>query len=164
MAHQKFIIICFLISALFGCKATQNQESFSVVESTLNGNPVIGSFNMANIDFNPKNMYPWCLTISIALDQNNLYPNKLPLPGETKIANDEQDQLVSQIEKLAKVKYVGHLFNDSFLDIYIYLDSPKRVHEFLQIEKDKENLIRGMAYEIKEDPGWAIVHGFLTAK
>jgi len=109
-------------------------------------------------------MYPWCLTISIALDQNNLYPNKLPLPGETKIANDEQDQLVSQIEKLAKVKYVGHLFNDSFLDIYIYLDSPKRVHEFLQIEKDKENLIRGMAYEIKEDPGWAIVHGFLTAK
>jgi hypothetical protein len=164
MVHQKIIIMVFFLSTLFGCKEIQKKESFSVIESTLNGNPVIGSFNMAYIDFNQKSEYPWCLTISIALDQKNLNPNKLPLPNETKIANDEEDQLVSKIEKIAKVKYVGHLFNDSFLDVYIYLDSPEKVHEYLQIEKDKESLIRGIAYEIKQDPNWEIVNGFLTTK
>ena len=163
MRYQKIIILVFFLLTLSGCQA-QTKESFSVIESTLNGNPIICSFNMAYRDFKQKSNYPWCLTISIALDLKNLYPNKLPLPEETQIANDIQDQLVSKIKKITKVEYVGHLFNDAFLDIYIYLNKPDRVHEFLQIEKDKESLIRGIAYEIKEDPNWATVQGFLTTK
>jgi hypothetical protein len=155
-------MIVFL-QTLFGCK-TLPKESFSVIESTLNGKPVIGSFNMACREFKQKKDYPWCLTVSIALDLQNLYPNKLPLPSETKIANDEEAQLVSKIEKITKTIYVGHLFNDTFLDVYIYLDEPEKVNEFLQLEKDKESLLRGIAYEIKKDPNWAEVHSFLAAK
>jgi hypothetical protein len=163
MAYRKFIFMIVFLQALYSCK-TQPKEPFSVIQSTLNGNPVVGSFNMAYKEYKEKSDYPWCLTISIALDTKNLYPNKLPFPGETKISNDEEAQLVSKIKKITKIIYVGHLFNDTFLDVYIYLDEPEKVHEFLQLEKDRQSLLRGIKYEIKKDPNWSEVESFLEAK
>ena len=164
-----------LFSTLFGCKnsgiSNNNKnhdiypkESFSVIEATLNGKPYIGSFNMAYANFPEKGMYPWCLSLSMALDLKMLYPNGLPWPEENKIANAEEDQLVSKIKKITTTQYIGHLFNDTFLDIYIYIDKPEKVHEFLQIEKDKKNLARGISYEIKQDPNWEMVQGFMVKK
>lgn len=154
---------------LFGCgqkSKTENKvifppESFSIVEASLNNKPVIGSFNMAYKNYDKKANYPWCLTISMALDTANLFDNGLPKDDESAIANKLETELLSEIKKLATAHYIGHLFNDTFLDIYIYLDDPEKVHQFLQAQINKEGLARGFRYEINQDPQWATVKGFL---
>jgi len=156
------------LTTLFGCgqkSKTENKdifppESFSVVQATLSNKPVIGSFNMAYKNYDKKAKYLWCLTISIALDTANLFENGLPKDNESAIANKLEDELLSEIKKIATAHYIGHLFNDTFLDIYIYLDNPEKVHQFLQTQINKEGLARGFRYEINQDPQWTTVKGF----
>ena len=166
-----FFMVIFL-STLFGCSGQKNKtdkevnifptEKFSVIQATMaNGKPVIGSFNFAYKNYDKKTKYPWCLKIAIGLNPDSLFENGLPNDSESQIANKLEDDLLAEVKKLATAHYVGHLFNDTFLDIYIYLDDPEKVHKYLQTQIDKEGLIRGFGYEINNDPTWTTVNGFM---
>ncbi len=163
-----FLTMGFL-STLFSCGQNNKtepknifpKESFSVIQAKIGDKPVIGSFNMAYKTYDKKAKYPWCLKIAIGLDLENLYENGLPKDEESAIANKLEDELLAEIQKLTTAHYIGHLFNDTFLDVYIYLDDPKKVHEFLQTQVNRAGLIRGFGYEINNDPLWETVDGFL---
>jgi hypothetical protein len=90
-----------------------------------------------------------------------LFENGLPKDSESAIANRLEDELLTNIKKYSTAHYIGHLFNDTFLDIYIYLDEPKKVHKYLQSQVNKKGLVRGFGYEIKQDLDWEIISGFL---
>ncbi|MCO5252213.1 MAG: DUF695 domain-containing protein [Candidatus Kapabacteria bacterium] len=168
----RILILMGLLTTLFGCiknNKTENidifpKESFSVVEAQIGDKPVVGSFNMAYKTYNKKANYPWCLKIAIGLDLDNLYENGLPKNEESAIANKLEDELFAEIQKITTAHYIGHLFNDTFLDIYIYLDAPEEVHQYLQSQINKEDLIRGFGYEISEDPNWTTVEGLLIGE
>jgi hypothetical protein len=136
-------------------------EKFAVVEATIGDKDVVGSFNMGYKKYTLKSKYPWCLKLAVALDLQNLFDNGLPKAEESAIANKLEDELVNEITQLATAHYVGHLFNDGFLDVYIYLDNPEKVHKFLQTQVDKKGLVRGFGYEITEDALWKQVQVFL---
>ena len=138
------------------------KDSFCVLQSTLDDNPVIGSFNRAYKNYGGKVNYPWCLTISIALEPENLYEYGLPKDNESALANKLEDELVTEIRKLTTAHYIGHLYNDTFLDIYVYLDDPEKVQQYLQTQINKEDLIRGFKYEINKDPTWTTIAGFMN--
>jgi hypothetical protein len=170
MKQRTLIVITMgLLSTLFGCGQRNTQktqeifprESFSVIEASIGDKPVVGSFNMAYKTYDKKSQYAWCLTISIALELENLFENGLPKDEESAIANKLEDELYAGIQKLATAHYIGHLFNDTFLDVYIYLDEPEKVHEYLQIQVNKEELIRDFRYEIAKDTKWITVEEFL---
>jgi hypothetical protein len=116
---------------------------------------------MAYKDYDKKSQYSWCLWIAIALDTTNLFDTGLPKDEESAIANKLEDDLLNGIQKITTAHYIGHLFNDTFLDIYIYLDKPEEVNKFLQTQVDKPGLTRGFRFEIKQDPKWTSVSGFL---
>ena len=157
------------LSTLFGCVQNKQSvtkyiyppESFSVVEATFKGKPLIGSFNMAYENYDKKANYPWCLNIAIGLDLESLFDNGLPKDNESAIANKFEDELFDKIKKITTAHYIGHLFNDSFLDVYIYLDNPEKVHKYLQTQINKKGLIREFRYEINKDPKWTTVSNFL---
>jgi hypothetical protein len=165
------ILTMGFLTTLFGCaQNNRNQtessdtfpkESFSVVEAKIGDKPVIGSFNMAYKTYDKKAKYPWCLKIAIGLDLDNLFESGLPKNEESAIANKLEDDLLAEIQKITTAHYIGHLFNDTFLDVYIYLDDPEKVNNYLQTQTNKEGLIRGFGYEINEDPKWTTVEGFL---
>jgi len=168
MKTLRLAIMTTFISSLFGCK-TNNQttgdifpkESFSVVEGTTAKNKqLVGSINMAYKNYDNKAKYPWCLTINMALELENLYDNGLPKDNESKIANQFEDELISEIKKLSTSHYIGHLFNDTFLDIYVYLDKPEKVNRYLQTQVNKKDITRPFRYEIKEDPLWSTVQPY----
>ncbi|MEO6149086.1 MAG: DUF695 domain-containing protein [Mucilaginibacter sp.] len=158
-----FIPLLFLF---FNCKSQTKEsiyptEKFSIIKGKLDdGKPIIGSINTSYINYGHKAAYPWCLKINIALDLKYVNEYGLPLKAESDTANKFEDQLLSKIKKLATAHYVGHFYNDSFLDIYIYLEKPENVHQFLQSEVNKPKLTRGFAYEIKKDPDWDIVKAY----
>jgi hypothetical protein len=163
----KFILLTMgVFSALFGRgQETKTdifpKENFSVLEGQMGDKPVIGSFNMAYKTYDKKAKYPWCLKIAIGLELGNLFDNGLPKKEESEIANILEDDLLANIQKLGTAHYVGHLFNDTFLDVYIYLADPESIHKYLQTQVNKEGLIRGFGYEINEDPKWTTVQGFM---
>lgn len=138
------------------------EESFAVFESKLaDGRPIVGSFNMAYKGYTLKERYPWCLKIAIALDEENLYENGLPLGDESHVANRMEDRLVEDIRSRCTAHYIGHLFNDSFLDVYIHLDDPEPAHQYLQGLIAREDHVRGFGYEIENDSEWSIVGDFI---
>jgi len=156
------ILLVSFLPSVFSSKA-QNKtvfpgEKFFVLEAQLpNGKPVIGSINKAYKNFNNKTAYPWCLKINIALESKNCTENGLPNKQESDIANRFEDQLLKEIKTLAIAHYIGHLYNDTFLDVYIYLDNPEKVQKYLQSQINKKGITRPIAYEIKKDIGWGTV-------
>ena len=157
------------LSAFLGCKSDQIKnekdifppEKFSVIKAQLHGKLVVGSFNQSYSTYDKKNVYPWRLIISMALSLDSLDSNALPSPGESKIAYAEEDELVAKIQKTATAHYVGHLLNDGFMDIYLYLADPKAVNILLQGEVNKPDLKRGFKFEISQDPEWTTIKGFM---
>ena len=95
MKRTLIIFTMGFLSTLLGCGQRNAQkmqeifpkESFSVVEARIGDKLFIGSFNMAYKTYGKKSQYPWCLTISIALDPENLFENGLPKDEESAIAN-----------------------------------------------------------------------------
>ena len=112
-------------------------------------------------NYSNKDKFPWCLKISIALNLDSCFANGLPKDSESKIANKLEDDLFEEIKKKATAHYIGHICGDTFLDTYIYLDSPKVVHEYLQTQINKPELTRGFKYEIQKDLTWSSVKNFL---
>ncbi len=165
-----FILTFGVLSSLIGCGQNKNMESdkifpkekFAIVETKLiDGRPAVGSFNLAYDNYLYKSRYPWCLKISIGLDLDNCKENGLPEHKEISIANRFEDELLENIKEITTAHYIGHLFNDTFLDIYVYLDNPEEVQQWLQTQINKEGLTRGFGYEIKEDPKWNITKSFI---
>jgi hypothetical protein len=162
------VVVAGFLSFIFGDK-NQNQtgvyppENFSVIQAHLeNGKPVIGSINMAYKNYVNKARYPWCITINIALDLKNVTKDGLPIKSESDIANKFEDKLLKDMGKITTVHYIGHLYNDSFLDIYAYTDNPEKINEYLKIEVNKEGpTFRPFRYELKQDPNWNEVRPFL---
>jgi len=170
MTRKRLLIMASFLSILFGCGQKNKpqstsvfpEEKFSVIQATLKDKPIVGSINMAYKDYYKKNKYPWCLKIYIALDLENLFENGLPKENESAIANKLEDELLSEIQKITTAHYIGHVFNDTFLDIYIYLEEPEKVHQYLQTQINKEGLARPFKYEIEQDPKWTNVNPFFN--
>lgn len=160
------------LSNLFGIKrhnkiASEDlypEDNFTVVNGMTGDKPIIGSFNISYQNFKKKAEYTWCLNITIYLELENLNENGLPEFEESSIAYELEDYLLSEIKKLTKAHFIGHLFNDTCLDIYVYINEPKKVHDYLQTQINKEGLTRGFGYEIKEDNAWDTVKSFLNTK
>ena len=172
MKLKKLILIIGILTYLFGCKNNKDvdsdniypKEEFSVLDAKLeDGRPAVGSFNLAYKNYEFKSKYPWCLKISIGLNIENCMENGLSdNPDEIRIVNQLENELLENIKGISTSHYIGHLFNDTFLDIYVYLDNPEKVHKWLQTQVNKEGLIRGFGYEIKEDTKWDTIKSFMN--
>lgn len=154
-------IYCSKQNTIPECKDIFPADSFFVVNAIIDNKPVMGSFNFAYKHYKQKEKYPWCLTLSIALNLDSLFDNGLPFESEYAIAAKLEDELLTEIKNLATAHYIGHLFNDTFLDVFIYLDEPQKVHDYLQLQINKKGLVRGFGYEINQDPKWTRASLFL---
>ena len=169
-SHPSIFVMLSLLSSLFGCSGNKGKsdksqifppEKYSVIQAKYKGKVVIGSMNQAYDNYKLKVDYPWCLIISIGLNLDRLDKNGLPSGEESNIAYREEDEFVTQIKKITISHYIGHLFNDGFLDVYVYLNEPKAVNTYLQTQLNKPELKRGIGYRINKDPDWETVAPFM---
>ncbi len=158
------------LSKLFGNKNEQkkngnffSKDNFYVIEADYqDGSSMLGSIDFAYKNFIEKAKYPWCLEINIALKIENCTENTLPIESESKIANKLEDELLKEIQKIEIAHYIGHIYNDNFLDCFIYLNNPEEVNKYLQTQVNKEGLLRGFGYKIKQDPTWEKVETYFN--
>jgi len=160
---SKKIIFISLLLPVFGYRwqkrsAVYPKGNFSIVQGKLSdGKPFIGSVNMAYKGYAEKVNYPWCLEISIALDSGGVYENGLPRQSESNIVNEFDDRLLEHLKEVATVHYIAHIYNDNFLDIYMYLDEPEQANAYLKQEVNKEGVTRPFSYRISKDNEWKTV-------
>jgi len=172
---KKCIPILILVGILlfsFGCqnRNTPKQDSqifppenFSVIKAvSKDGRLFIGSMNMSYKNYALKNKYPWCLMLSLVFDTTRLVKNNMPDSEDISIAYTQEDSLVYHIKKITTAHYIGHLFNDGFLDIYCYLDDPEQVHAFLQSTANDTKWKLPFSWEINNDPNWDRVKQFMA--
>ena len=165
--------LCYLtlmftfLSSFFNSKA-QNKavlyppERYALIEAKLqDGRPIVGSVNTGYLNYMKKQEYPWCLQIHIALKLDQVFDNGLPLKAESDLANKFEDELIGNAAQVAIVHYIGHLYNDSFLDVYAYTNDPEKVNNYLQKRIKEPNIKREFSYKIKKDSNWDIVKSFL---
>lgn len=140
------------------------EERFVIFEAQSHGKPIIETINGGYKNYPYKSNYPWRLRISIGLDLNNLLPNELPNQEESTIAYTVEDKLLAEMKELTTIHYIGHVFNDTFLDVYVYTNNPEIINDYLKKYTDSEvlKLERDFGYEMTEDPNWNDVSVFLN--
>lgn len=136
--------------------------NFSVIQTEMEGRVILGSANKGYKDYERKAEFPWCLHIGIQLDSAHLNGDGLPLQAETDIAEEQEDKLIAGIKALETAHYIGHLFNEGYLDLYIYLADAKQAHEYLQEQIKNTSMPRPFGYEIHKDDEWNYVANFLS--
>ncbi|MFS2187459.1 DUF695 domain-containing protein [Mucilaginibacter sp. P25] len=167
LRYFRLIIVILLQLLILGCKAQNKHtifppESFSVIEAKLpDGRPVVGSVNTAYKNYGEKKSYPWCLQIHVALKHDSVMKNGLPLESEIDVANTLEDELINETGKVVTLHYIGHVYNDSFLDVYAYIDHPEKANEYLQKKTKAPDVKREFSFEIKQDKEWVEVKPFL---
>lgn len=135
--------------------------SFSLLQGEVDGKSIMGSVNKGYKNYGRRSEFPWCLHIGIALAAENVQTNGLPKDEEIDIAYKQEDELVDEIKRIDTAHFIGHIFNDGYLDVYLYLAEPKKVHDYLQTQINKPGLLRAIGYEISKDEQWDNVEGFL---
>jgi len=160
----RLFFLLFLFSGLSKINAQTRTPSFSVVQATSNNGELlsVGSLDMSYKNFKEKIVYPWCLKISIALDEGHLFENKLPKGEESAIANNLEDSLIVKLEKVDRIQYIGHIYYNGFLDIYIYLKDPKAVNNYLSKNIKSRKFVREFEYVIERDPNWSKVSKYIN--
>jgi type IV secretory pathway TrbF-like protein len=166
LISKKIVIISFLLPVV-GYRWQKRttvypKENFSVVQGKLSdGKPFIGSVNMAYQSYTEKGNYPWCLEISIALNSSGVYENGLPRQSESNIVNKFESKLLEYLKEVATVHYVAHIYNDNFLDTYMYLDNPEQANNYLKQVVNNEGITRPFSYKISKDSEWLTVQRLL---
>lgn len=136
-------------------------ERFSILQGVSDGKAVMGSANKGYKDYGRKSEFPWCLHIGVTLAPDSLQANGLPKDDEIEIAYKQEDELVDKIKNIETAHFIGHLFNDGYLDVYLYLPESGKVRDYLETQINKRGLLRSFIYEINEDPNWDSVNGFI---
>ena len=159
------------LSSLFGRSEQANArdtsaniypaDSFAFLNAEGNGVAVMGSVNKAYKNYDKKAEFPWCLHIGISLSADSVQSNGLPKTDESDVAYKQEEELLDEIKKLGPAHFIGHIFNDGFLDLYVYLQDPEAAHKYLQTQINKPDLLRGFGYEINKDEEWSKVQALL---
>ncbi len=167
------LLIPLLCILMFGCngqnakiKDTTNiypKESFVGFTAELKGKPLVGSMNHEFKNFDKKAEFPWCLHMIVLLDTNNLFANGLPKTEESNIAYKTEDSLLALIRNIEPAQYVGHFFNDGFLDIFFYVQESKKIDDFFRLHKDDKR-VREFGWDIEKDVSWSKVEEYMRDK
>ena len=136
-------------------------DSFSILQGESEGKAVMGSVNKGYRNYSRRAEFPWCLHIGVTLATDSLQSNGLPKDDEIEIAYKQEDELVNEIKNIETAHYIGHLFNEGYLDVYLYLPDPQKVHDYLQTQVNKQGILRGFVYEINKDPDWDSIEAFM---
>lgn len=160
-----------IFSTLWNCKdskqedfkVTYPEEELGVIKAKYtDGTLAIGGFNRGYRNYKEKHYYPWSLKITMALNSEKCNPNGLPMDGENELANKFEDELVENLSNISPIHNVGHLFNNNYLDIYLYVRDKNKIDEWLEMEIQKEKLIRSFNYELIKDENWSTTANFMS--
>ena len=128
------------------------EERHTIVEFKQNGLPGVATINSALVEFEPKVVFAWHL--SIMINAQGLEDNKMPTPDEQKVLDKFEDELAPIIKANGNALFLGRVTNDGWRELIYRIYDPEPVHEYLQGLISSKKHLRPFDYRIDPDENW----------
>jgi len=133
-------------------------DEFTVFEWDVEGRRLVGSVNLALVDFGAKSKTPWFLSLSTPLSSPT--PEGLPTKIEAEKLNEWETEIERRLGKYTKFVFVGRVTWNGHRELLYYVDDPKRLAPELQ-NLITQRFLRPFAFRCEHDPNWAKVQRYL---
>ena len=137
------------------------EEIHTVVEFKQNDLPGIAIINSALVEFEPKVVFAWHL--SIMIEAQELGENNMPTPDEQKTLYQFEDEMVPSIKANGNAVFLGRVTNDGRRELVYRIYDPEPVNEYLQGLISSKTHLRPFDYRIDPDENWEKAQWHLKA-
>ncbi len=128
------------------------EEEHTIVKFKQHDLPGVASINSALVEFEPKVIFGWHLSIMIAAQE--LGENNMPTPDEQNVLNSFEDELDPIIKAHGNALFLGRITNDGWRELIYRIYEPEPVHEYLQGIISSKTHRRPFDYRIDPDEKW----------
>ncbi len=137
------------------------KEKYIIVEFKQNALPGVATINSALVEFEPKVVFGWHLSIMIAAQ--DLDDHKLPTTDEQQVLDTFEDELTSIIKANGNALFLGQVTNDGWRELIYRLYDPEPANEYLQRLISSKNHLRPFDFRIDPDEDWEKVQWHIQA-
>src|SRR5215467_13977566 len=136
----------------------KDSRQFSLLKGEMNGRPFFAIIASDLKTYPPKSKFPWFLSLSTPL----IGPTADGLPqGEDFAAlNAWEDEMETQVAKLGKYFYVGHVNWNGSREALFYLEKPEPIVTALAKVRDSHST-RRFDFHCEKDKEWKKVSRYL---
>ena len=139
-------------------------ERYTLIEYELDGMPAVATVNSALVDFDPREIFRWHL--SIVLDFVDLVENGMPSPAEREVVDpfgEELDEKLKAPPELPNALFLARMtWNGTRHFLYRVYD-PERANACLQSVIETKSHPRSFDFRMEDDPEWRHAEWFLDA-
>ena len=128
------------------------EERHTIVEFRQNELPGVATINSALVEFEPKVVFGWHLSIMIAAQE--LEDNNMPTPDEQKVLYKFEDEITPIIKANGNALFLGRVTNDGWREIIFRIYDPEPANEYLQGLISSKKHLRPFDYRIDPDENW----------
>lgn len=140
------------------------EDRFSIVEFRQDDLPGIGVINSALVDFEPKVVFSWHLSIMVQFE--NLADNGMPAVEDRSLIEEWEDTistaLIGDVEH-PNALLLGRITWNETREILYRVYDPEPINEFLQSLIEKEDYPRPFDFRIDPDQDWELAQWHLQA-
>ena len=133
-------------------------ESFSILQSEMDGHPLVATINMAYKTFKSKSAYPWFLSISSPLI--NPTEDGLTTSEDAEALNQFEDSVGRVLSRVCSYQFVGRVTWNGHREVLYYVDKPKEATDALQTAINSGSY-RPFAFQCKQDKTWQAAEMYL---
>lgn len=169
---EKLLCCAFIAIILAGCAASATKENteyrvvipeeeFTLIEFRQNDLPGIATANSALVDFSPKVVFGWHL--SILIEAENLANNGMPTPEEQELLYAFEDSMTPIIKENGNALLLARVTHDGTRELLYRVYDPEPAHQYLQSVLTSKTYLRPFDYRIDYDPDWDKAEWYLDA-
>ncbi|MGM0479835.1 MAG: DUF695 domain-containing protein [Bacteroidota bacterium] len=160
-----------MFKKLFGQKKHETKKAYQPTEPIYPGeNFTVGQIeteegigfvnvNQAYDNYPNKKYFSWCAQLVIEFKDKN--ENGHPTDQEAEVLNELEDKIEGFLKEKHKVHFIGRVTRKDFRDLIYYIDQPRLDQERTRVFFDDISSIRGVNFDLDEDPEWKLVSGLI---
>lgn len=135
------------------------EETHTLVEFQKNHLPGVATINASLRDFEPKQWFPWHL--SVMVEALELGEFNMPTPFEQQTLYDFEDEIEPFIKAGDNALFLARVTNNGWRELVYRIRDPKPVNDYLQALIRDNKAIRPFEYRMGADSDWAQAAWFI---
>lgn len=136
-------------------------EVHTLIKYQKNGVPSIATINSALVDFEPKIVFSWLLTLSTPIKEKG--DNEMPTPDEQEALYEFEDHLDPVVKANGNALFLARTTACGYRELMYRIYDPEPLNDQLQNIINTKNYVRGFEYRIEQDKSWELSGWFLNA-
>jgi hypothetical protein len=136
----------------------KDNRQFSLLKGEMNGRPFFAIIASDLKTYPPKSKFPWFLSLSTPLIGPTA--DGLPQGEDFDALNAWEDEMETQVAKLGKYFYVGHVNGNGSREVLFYLEKPEPIVTALTRVRDSHST-RRFDFHCEKDKEWKKVSPYI---